>query len=116
MATTWKSHYCSQLEKIFLTPKLVCVLIRVSQTVLHMSRYPSNISFRDTYLCRCNNTIVQIRQWLSVFNGQNHFGALTGARTKNFRYLQPEPEPEILVPAPQSCLRLCNLRYKKCIW
>jgi len=60
-------------------------------TIHQMSNCPS---FRDTYLCRCNNTIVQIRQWLSVFNGPNHFAAGTGARVKNFRWLEPEPEPE----------------------
>ena len=34
--------------KILPTPKLVYVYIRVSQTFLHMSHYPSTISFSDT--------------------------------------------------------------------
>jgi len=49
--------------------------------------------FPTSRLCWCNNAIVRIGQCFSVYNGPNHFGV--GARAKNFRRLEPDPEPEI---------------------
>ena len=38
--------------------------------------------FATPHLCWCNNTVVRIRQWFSVFDGPSHFGV--GVRTRNF--------------------------------
>jgi len=104
-ATTWKNPLLPPRKKSLWYPSLLCADQGLSN-FLHMSHYPPNISFRDTYLSWCNNTIAQIRQCFSVFTGPNDFGAGTRARVKNFRCMESEPGPEISVPLPQSCFRL----------
>jgi len=47
-----------------------------------------------------------IMQLFSVFNVPNHFGAGTPAKTFRCLELELEPEPDILVPAPQPGFRL----------
>jgi len=84
----WKNAYNHHLEKATIVPlpcknpsdaeARLCVDLGFLNFFAHIPIY----HFATLHPCWCNNTSVQIRQWLSVFDGPNHFGA--GVRAKNF--------------------------------
>jgi len=71
--TTWKNSLVLTWNKSFRCPSsFVCrsgfsTFCTCPTPTIHQIYH-----FAIPHLCWCNNTIVQIRTWFSVFNGPNH--------------------------------------------